>query len=1265
MATPGRRFHLFLLASILALLSEILVARNLEAAETPRAASDLASVSIYFTSDLHGETRTLARISQFFQNRKKENPNVLVFDNGDRLLDDYVADRLPILTTRGEAISELVGACGYDACILGNHDPAFGTARLVSLLDRYSLPLLAANVVWPEGMKPKRVAPYKIFPLAGVTVAVIGTSAERVNHRSDDLLRIEPVDQAIRELVPKLRKQADIVVLLTHLPDPRDLAIARSVPGIDLILGGHSHRARREMSFDAESQTVIHKADPYGRSIGEVVLQYNGKKIVDRKTRIIEITDDMPEDPKIAGPRQKYFDAFAPEKPLAEVPRAMDREAVSRWLARAVREHFGVDGVVVPSRLALEPLAPGPLTAARLLRCVPRREVTRFSVDTASDKSRLMRQIHQKEATAIYQGKPCSKAKPLQMAYPCVLHDRVLDRKGLGLDGPAVKKFTRARDCSLWQIAMSAARREKVIVAPPAVTPDSDWPMWRYDANRGAATPHALPTELHLQWTREYPASEQAWEDVVNRDRMPYDRVYEPVVIGTTMLIGSGRGDWVTALDTRSGKEKWRFYTDGPVRLPPVAWNGKGYFTSDDGHLYCVDVETGRLVWKFRGAPGDRKVLGNSRLISAWPARGGPVLRDGVLYFAASIWPLMGTFVHALDAETGEIVWTNEGMGPMFMLQPHHAPSFAGIAPQGALAVLGDRLLVPGGRSVPGCLDRHTGELQYFHLPGSPGANRKLEGGSHVSAFGNVFLNHRGLFTGIYDLTNGAMLAGVKKTTYPVLTEDAFYFSGNPVVACRLRESEKEPAKKTDKKSSKKKKPRWILDQDWKCDVDGTGSLIKAGNRLYAGGQGAVSALELQAGGAPKVTWTAKIEGTAARLLAADGRLFVVTREGRIHAFGREKVQPKTFPTVVSQSPLSDDVTALARKMLKTTTLRQGYCLAFGLKDGRLVEAITRNSDLRVVAVDPDADKVDRLRRRFEAAGLYGSRVSVHVCDPTTFHAPPYMAVLTISENLAANGRPVDETFLKSLYHSMRPYGGVAWLPVEDAKQREALKQTIHRADLPKASLRQLDRHLLLGREGRLPGAADWTHQYGNVSNTSKSEDRLVRAPLGLLWFGGNTHADTLPRHGHGTTRASHRRPALHRRTELALGAGRLHRKTTLETNLRGSWDLRRLLRRKLPRRSAGHRRQPEASVGRERAGNQLRRHARQGLSGHGRGLPGDGPGDRQDAGHVFASPRARGEGQAVVGLCRRPQRPVDRRLAIRPVFEKVQRQKKEALGQF
>ncbi len=180
------------------------------------------------------------------------------------------------------------------------------------------------------------------------------------------------------------------------------------------------------------------------------------------------------------------------------------------------------------------------------------------------------------------------------------------------------------------------------------------------------------------------------------------------------------------------------------------------------------------------------------------------------------------------------------------------------------------------------------------------------------------------------------------------------------------------------------------------------------------------------------------------------------------------------------------------------------------------MEELVRNSDLHVVAVDPDREKVEALRRRFDAAGLYGRRISVHVGRPSTFEAPPYVASLTIFEDLQAAGFDEGEAFVKHVFRSMRPYGGAACLPIDDENQRNAFNELVSKAQLAGAKVVRSGRYVLLVREGPLPGAAYWTHQYGDIANTAKSDDKLVKAPLGLLWFGGNTHQDVLPRHAHG-----------------------------------------------------------------------------------------------------------------------------------------------------
>ena len=74
----------------------------------------------------------------------------------------------------------------------------------------------------------------------------------------------------------------------------------------------------------------------------------------------------------------------------------------------------------------------------------------------------------------------------------------------------------------------------------------------------------------------------------------------------------------------------------------------------------------------------------------------------------------------------------------------------------------------------------------------------------------------------------------------------------------------------------------------------------------------------------------------------------------------------------------------------------------------------------------------------------------------------------------------------------------------------------INELKLPEAVALEGKSFYTITRVGPLQGASPWTHNYGDIANTIKSDDRLVKAPLGILWFGGNSNMDVLPRHGHG-----------------------------------------------------------------------------------------------------------------------------------------------------
>lgn len=243
-----------------------------------------------------------------------------------------------------------------------------------------------------------------------------------------------------------------------------------------------------------------------------------------------------------------------------------------------------------------------------------------------------------------------------------------------------------------------------------------DWPMWRRDAGRTAVSPDAIPENLTLRWTRHLPPLEPAFHSV----RLQFDAGYEPIISNGLVIVGSSRNDSVTAYDAATGAQRWRIFAGGPVRFAPAVWKDRVFFGSDDGHLYCVRREDGKLLRRFQAVPSSRRVLGNRRMISVWPVRGGPVVADDRVYFAAGVWPMEGVFVYCLDADTGQVLWLNDRLGHRYGQHPHGTQAIGGLAPQGYLVVNGEELLVPCSTAYPARLNRDTGELIEFQLP-APG----------------------------------------------------------------------------------------------------------------------------------------------------------------------------------------------------------------------------------------------------------------------------------------------------------------------------------------------------------------------------------------------------------------------------------------------------------------------------------------------------------------------------------------------------------------
>lgn len=267
-----------------------------------------AEITFYHTNDLHarveagddnGKSAGLAEIAAVVKEGKKHK-TALWFDSGDLI---HGMPRVNI--TKGEVMVPLLNEAGLDLMVPGNHDFNFGFAQLKNLSEKFRFPVLSANIAMkevPEGQAEKVLAfrPYTIFSMEnGIKVGVFGLTTPETRYKTDpknvtELEFLDPVACA-RAMVSMLRHSCDVVVAVMHMgvdegSEITSETIARAVPGIDVIIDGHSHT--KLPNGEWVNQTLIVQTGWHGHCLGEVTVQVDDHKVVSKKARLIE-PDEM------------------------------------------------------------------------------------------------------------------------------------------------------------------------------------------------------------------------------------------------------------------------------------------------------------------------------------------------------------------------------------------------------------------------------------------------------------------------------------------------------------------------------------------------------------------------------------------------------------------------------------------------------------------------------------------------------------------------------------------------------------------------------------------------------------------------------------------------------------------------------------------------------------------------------------------------------------------------------------------------------------
>jgi len=659
-----------------------------------------------------------------------------------------------------------------------------------------------------------------------------------------------------------------------------------------------------------------------------------------------------------------------------------------------------------------------------------------------------------------------------------------------------------------------------------------DWPTYMHDSFRSGVTEAQLELPLEPAWTfKALRPPSAAWPATAMQDFYhdhfdlratdTYDWAFHMIAHADTVYFGSSSEDKVYALDAGSGRMRWTFVAEGPIRFAPVLSDGRVYAGSDDGCVYCLSGGDGSLIWRCRVAPEERLVPGNGRMISLWPVRTGLVVDDGTVYCTAGLFPEQGTYLAALDARTGSVKYRQR----------------MDISPQGYMLASDQRLYVPTGRTNPAIFSREQGTpggqlasaggayalLTEGVLVTGPGRGPKeLQAGDvqtkdNIAAFGGLRMVVRG---SVAYMQSERQLAAFDRGRYLELSRQRTQLD-------RTRSTLRKSLDKMQKDQPEAEQARRQIEDLtaqiggldgrmkacylWTVECSHPYSMIMAGDVLFLGGDHAVAAVNGKKG---DVVWTGRVEGKAYGLCIANGSLYVSTDTGSIqcfrHAAGESAmIAEETAADAYPQDGLTRRYQEAASYILQRIPAMTGYCLVLDCGQGRLACELARRSELKIVSVESDVNAADKARTLLDRAGLSG-RVTVHHIAGGRLPFTSYFANAVVSDGMLRSGRLPDDQ--AEIMRVLRPYGGALILgaPADSEGQMQQWGQAF-------SPQWQMAQHgdLTWGRfqRGGLDGSGQWTHQYAEPGNSVCSGDKLVKGPLTVQWFGEPGPRDMIDRH--------------------------------------------------------------------------------------------------------------------------------------------------------
>ena len=373
------------------------------------------SVTILFTNDFESAYEPtpaywrddmthiggIAELASLISDYRAKEPNLFLFDAGDIFTGSLAH------LTQGEIAFELMRAMNYDAMSIGNHEFEFGWQEFAKQKSSAGFPVLGANLTYKDTGK-NYAPPFTVIERNGISVGVIGVLGQDaatalIPNNIAGVAVSDPI-AAVKKYVDELRAEVDLIVVLAHqgptapmqtndeaAPEVyrgnnENLALAAAVPGIDVLLAGHTDAGTPEALVDPVNGTFIMQTWGQGQHLGVLRLELDSTLKIDKERSDVALvsselvpvnSEALAADDAVSAVLERYR-AQHPE--LYAVVGSLDKRASRKYyrestlgnlLADIISEHTATEIALVPSGALRKDLAEGELKRVDLQDMFP------------------------------------------------------------------------------------------------------------------------------------------------------------------------------------------------------------------------------------------------------------------------------------------------------------------------------------------------------------------------------------------------------------------------------------------------------------------------------------------------------------------------------------------------------------------------------------------------------------------------------------------------------------------------------------------------------------------------------------------------------------------------------------------------------------------------------------------------------------------------------------------------------------------------------